>query len=270
MANRKSDTYNKNLKWQLYVIFFPTEKNCFYIGKSSQNNLYTTFKNHCILMNAVTRPFVEKCKSHNLVPEIYLLEKDFDGTQSYAFSRMVAWVKLLSDNKYICINEETLKEYSEDMIPRTEDYYNEIKDINVANLLDKNNSLFPNYRPRKKQNRNKNQLIINLNFKPNEFELLETRAVKSGFTKTRFCKQMILNGEIYIWDTSDFIGYIKELQEGISTMQQAILTIHKLGQYFPSDLAKIEEFKNTVQEHYSLFLKEATKINNKISDMNVE
>ena len=98
-----------------------------------------------------------------------------------------------------------------------------------------------------------------------EYDHIENKAKDAGLSKSNYCKQMSLDGECNIIDYGDFSKYITELQEDITVIQQAILTIHKLGQYFPSDIAKIQEFKETVEEHYALFLKESIKISNNIS-----
>ena len=71
--------------------------------------------------------------------------------------------------------------------------------------------------------------------------------------------------------TSSVSGeYLKELRTGITTIQQAIVTIYNIGQYFPSDLAKIEEFKNIVEKDYSKIIKESIKITNKVTKREIK
>lgn len=68
MANKKSDAYTSKLEWQIYIILFPPNKE-YYVGMSSQKNLYTTFKDHCTCRYMLTKPYVEEVKAKKLIPE---------------------------------------------------------------------------------------------------------------------------------------------------------------------------------------------------------
>lgn len=268
MAVKKNKKYTDEKIWKIYVLVFPPSKN-FFINFTCQKELRTTFKDHFILRKSITKPYVEECKKNKNIPQMFFLE-DFCATRNNAKSRAVAWAKLIQENGYFCINDDGFKSYIEDLLPKTIGYYEEVKEQNISHLLAENMSLFPEYKTNKQVKKNSNLIVYTLYFKPDEYTVFEKNAEELNMTKAAFGKKMILNGKIYMLDTSDFAKYIKELQEGVATMQQTVLTIHKLGQYFPSDVVKIEEFKNLVQEHYALFLKETIKLNNKISIMNKE
>lgn len=266
MARRTNKVYTEVKNWKIYVILFPGQ-NEFYIGLSSQKDLRTTFKDHYNLRLNRTKLYVQKLKEKDILPQMYLLEI-FEGTKNNAFSRIVAWAKLLSKSGYICVNGDTFEAYTEDLIPLSLSFYEEISNTEITALLAENNSLFPDYRPIKKDKRKKNKAVVHLSFSPEEDEIVEKQAKELSKSKTAYCKQMALTGEIYTLNNFANSEYLRELREGIATMQQAIITIHRLGQYFPSDLEKIENFKNTVEEHYIKLVKESTKINNKISKLN--
>ena len=60
------------------------------------------------------------------IPQIFLMET-FNGLKPEAFSRSIAWAKMLKDNGYDCINGDTFEEYTNDLYQNTQKYYEEIK-----------------------------------------------------------------------------------------------------------------------------------------------
>lgn len=263
MATKKKKAYTENKSWKIFVIAFPDSKNM-YIGCTSIKDIRKAFREHYSLKFSLTKSYFEQAKTDNIVPQMFLLE-EFLTTKNIAFSRMVAWGKLLTDNGYFCINGDTFQSYVEDMIEVTQSFYEELKDINIEEILHSAKNLSVGYKPRKTKNDEKVVQYVQLYFTPEENEIIEKRAAELGLNKANYCKQIALNGQInnLYFHASD--TYLKELREAISVVKQAIVTIYKLGQYFPSDLAKIEELKNVIVRHYKDTVKESIKVNAALS-----
>ena len=260
MGKRKNKTYSEIKGWKLYVILFPDSSD-FFVGMTSQEDLRDTYKNHYILRNKFTRQHFEDAKERELAPDIYLLEV-FESAKNMAFSRIVAWAKLLIDYGYTCINGDTFVSYTEDLLEQTQAFLAELEDADIEKLLSDENSLFPNYKTREKKNGNS---VITISVTPEEYEIIKQRAKEADiWSISGYCRCMAVHGKIYALTNPVPWEYINALQEGINTMQQSILTIHKLKQYFPSDLAKIQEFVDAVKDYYGFVLQEGTKINNQI------
>ena len=248
--------YTEHKDWKIYAIVFPNSMD-FFVGMTSQEGLRDTYKNHFILRNRFTKPHFEKFKAENLVPDMYLLEV-FEGTKSKCFSRIVAWAKVLIDNGYTSVNGETFVSYTEDMLERTQEYYEEIKDTDISKLITAEKSLFPKYKT-KKQTSKRQKICITLT--PEEYDLVEQRAKQAGFRSlSAYCKQMALKGEIYVLADPIPSEYTKALRESIQAIKQSIVTIYALEQYFPYDLQRIQECADIVQDHYKLIVRERQKI----------
>jgi len=261
---RISKMYTQQKDWKIYAIVFPNGRD-FFVGMTSQEGLRDTYKNHFILRNRFTRRHFENAKAKNLVPDMYLLEV-FKGTRSQTFSRIVAWAKVLIDNDYTSVNGETFVSYTEDMLERTQQYYEEIADADVHNLMAAEKSLFPKYKT-KKQTRKRQKICINLT--PEEYDIIEQRAKEAGFRSlSAYCKHMALKGEIYVLADPIPSEYTKALRESIQTIKQSIVTIYALEQYFPYDLQRIQECVDIVQEHYKLIVRERRKIYRYINKQN--
>ena len=259
MKKKKSKIHTEQKQWHIYVILF-SEKN-FYIGITSNNKLRTVFKDHFNLRYSLTKPYMEFDKNKNYVPQMFFVET-FEETKAVTYSRIIAWAKLISEHEYNCINGDTFMSQVQNFEPRTQFFYDEIKASDVFEMLSEYNSLFPDFKSKKQQSARQQISII---LTPEEYDYIEREAGLVGISKSAYCKQMALNGTVLHLKTSISSEYLKELREGKKTMQQAIVTIYKLGQYFPQDLEKIENYVNIVTEHYKLMVKESIKIFNKIS-----
>lgn len=263
MATKKIKAYTVDKNWKIYIFTFPNSNNI-YVDCTSQKNLRTAYKDHNMLKFGLTKPYFEEAKLNNIKPEMYLLE-EYISTKNIAYSRMVAWGKVLTDMGFYCVNGDTFRSYIEDLIDRTQSFYDEISTVNVEELISPEKNLVADYKPRKRNKDDDSDSTVHLFFTPEENKIITKRAAELELNKTTYCKQMALYGEVVTIDYSVSDEYLNAIQEGISTMQQAILTIHKLGQYFPTDLAKIEDFKNLVINQSSILIKESAKVNNKLT-----
>lgn len=262
-------TRNSNIAKRKIFIILCEDTREFYIWHTTQSQLRTLFKDHYRLRIKGSIELISKAKERNIVPSMYLLE-EVEATIEATYSRCIAWAKVFIDDGFYNMNDSTFQAYISDLYPETISYYEKYKQINFYGLIDKNKSISNNYHPRKKTQSNKNlkRHPISFNLSSDENERIVALAEQSGLTKAAVCKQLIKNGKVIILDFSASLDMMQELREGLNGIQQTIYTIAKLQQYFPEDLRKIEEYKNTVEDLYSRILKERRRINRKIDRLN--
>ena len=262
MAKQIPKMYKEIKGWKIYILLFVPFKS-FYIGITSQKELYDTLKDHCNLKIDRTSKFIGSYIKEKHIPQIFLLET-FNGLKPEAFSRSIAWAKMLKDNGYDCINGDTFEEYTNDLYQNTQKYYEEIKEYDLTEILAEGNSLYPNYKPGRKQNKNKSGLTVTLTFTPEDYEILERRACECKQGISTYLHRMAIEGVVIVADCPTSNEYLAELRELISSIQQSIITIHRMGQYFPSDLEKIQNALDGVERIYKETVKSNIKFYRKL------
>lgn len=259
MAHKKPKICTEIKEFQIYILLFARAKD-FYVGITAQKELYDTLKDHCNKKINRTAQYIGEYIDGGNVPQIFLLEK-IKNTKVKVFSRSIAWAKLITAQGYGCINGETFVEYTADLYDEAQKNFKEIKDINLSEILSDKNSLYPNYKPGRKQKAGKSSYKINLSFSEEDFRLIEQRAVESGMTKTAFVRQMALQGKIITLDYAVSGEYLKEIQRMIDSLRRITMNIYYLKQYFPQDLKIVQEAEDMVTEHYKKFLRMTIKTN---------
>ena len=230
---------------------------------TTQENLYITFKDHCIGRKNLTKKLMAEARKKDTPPQIFSLEY-FEGTKATCFSRLVAWGTLLHENGYLCVNGDTFNSYLYDFEELTKQFYEEIKSEDVVALLNDDKSLFPKYEFKKENNGEKKGYSITITLSKEDYEYIEQCAEKTKMTKTNYTRQMALNGEIIVLETPVDSEYLKEIRELNGTLQQCMIVIYRLGQYFPKDMQKIQSATDLVKDHYRSMLDISIKLSKKI------
>ena len=263
MAHKKSKVYTAVKKWYIFVLMF--SENRFFVNATSQIDMRNVFKDHYNLKLSLTKKLMAEDKEKGYLPEMFILE-EYESTKQIVFSREIAWAKVLRDAGYVCANGETFESYVDSLEPVTQEFYDEIKETDVSVVLSKEKSLFPDYGSRgtnKPDAYGKRQIL--LRFNEDEFENIKRRTKKAGLYKVSdYCYLMAMQGEIITMKELFEYEYLHELRNCIDTMQQSIITIYKLGQYFPYDLDRIQKCTDTVTEHYKKIVKCSIKNSNDI------
>lgn len=234
---------NRIMERKIYIFLF--RENYFYIGSTIQS-LRAVFKDNKAGRNGWTRQYFQEAESSGKLPRMYLLET-INCSQYEAFRRQIAWSKLLVESDYICINGDRFIQHVES-IPENDTDYVAIKNAEVQVLLRETKSLYPNYGRQIKTDPIRRQLSIPLTIEEHNF--ITDKAKECNMTKKEYVKQLVLNPNIIMLDTSSLAEYIAELRTGISLLKQIIVNIYFMQQYFPTDLKKIQEFTDMVNEHY--------------------
>lgn len=169
---KRDNVHKKKALRTIYVLIF--SDNGFFINHTTQKNMRDVYKDHYNLKWNWSKNQMATDKEKGYIPQMFILEEDFEGTKAEAFSRIVAWGRLLQENGYTCTNGETFSEYIGDLVPRTQKYYDEIKNEDVKLLLDDFYSLFPDYGAR---NRPKPEPVhyntVKVKFTDRELKMLE-------------------------------------------------------------------------------------------------
>lgn len=172
---KRDNVHKKKALRTIYVLIF--SDNGFFINHTTQKNMRDVYKDHYNLKWNWSKNQMAADKEKGYIPQMFILEEDFDGTKAETFSRIVAWGRLLQENGYTCTNGETFSEYINDLVPRTQQYYDDIKNEDVGLLLDDFYSLFPDYGAR---NRPKPEPVhyntVKVKFTDHELKMLKVAA----------------------------------------------------------------------------------------------
>lgn len=237
---------NRIMERKIYIFLF--RENCFYIGSTIQS-LRDVFKSNKAGRNGWTIQYFQEAEPMGQLPKIFLLD-EITCNQYKSFRRQIAWSKLLIESDYICVNGDKFMQHVESVSEDDIDYA-EIKNTDLEVLLLEDKS--PNYGRERKTNPNGKQLNIPLTME--EHHYIVTKSKECNMTQKDYVKQLILNPNIILLDTSSLAEYITELRRGIAALQQITLNIYFMQQYFPEDLKKIQEFTDMVNEHYRTMVK---------------
>lgn len=248
---------NKVMDRKIYIFLF--KESYFYIGSTIQG-LRNVFKSNYLGRNGWTKNYFIMVKHSNVLPQMFLLETITSNSYS-CFIRQLAWAKLLIDNDFICINGDKFMQYVESVCEDDADY-SVIKNTDLQVLLRDTNSLFQNYGRQRKPNPTQKQLGISLTIEEHNF--ITAKAKECNMTKKDYVKQLVLNPNIIMLDTSSLEEYIAELRTGISSLRQIIVNVYYMQQYFPSDLKKIQDFTDMVNEHYKAMVILSTDMSKQI------
>lgn len=238
----------------IFAILFSDGKSVF-IGKGNRNRLKSIYKDHYILRNAKTKELFEKEKESGTLPGMYLLQS-VDTSPRLAFRYCIAWTKYFLDNGYTLLPKlSILQEYAEDMIDDTKRIYEDIKSVNIKELLVDDKNLFPNYGVGRKVKAGDVGTKITISVTGTEYVKIYSDAKQNGLSLSNYCKRMVLNGQIIKADFGFITAYLGELNQDKQLLRQILHTIYVQGDYYPADLENIQR----LIEHITELQKEAHK-----------
>lgn len=238
---------NKVQNRKIYIFLFG--ENCFYIGATIQS-MRSIYASNVALRNGWTARCFESAQLKNVLPQMFWLDTVV-GNKYTAFRRQLAWAKLLIDHGYVCINGNKFIQHVE-LLEEDNDDYLSVKDADLVGLLSKDKSLFPDYGNERKRHKDRKQ--ISISFTAEEHAFITMKAHECGMTKANYIKQCCLNPNMIMLDTSALDEYTKELRSGINELNRIATNIYYMQQYFPADLKSIQEFTDTVTDHYRQIL----------------
>lgn len=223
----------------VYCIISPFDKTV-YINKTGAHRLRKAYTEHHCERVAKTAALFKKAKAEKNLPPIYLLES-CQMPQRVAFRHCVAWTKYFLDHGYTQVTEDILTEYAQDLIPRTQALYDNIKDRPLEEVLTPIGGLFPNYNVRKGKSSSKP--LVSINVSHEEYNIIKSAAKAEGLTLSAYCKKRCMNGRVINLDFSqckEAIDTLDELKEAKRLLLNILFTIDKTGKYTPADIKNIQ------------------------------
>lgn len=223
----------------VYCIVSPFGKEVF-ISKTGVHRLRKAYTEHHCERVAKTEALFKKAKEEKTLPLIYLLESQH-MSQREAFRHCVAWTKYFLDHGYIQVSEDILTEYAQDLVPRTQALYDNIKDRPLEEVLTPIGGLFPNYNVRKGKSSSKP--LVSFQVSREEYNKLKSAAMAEGLTLSAYGRKQCMNGRVINLDFSqckEAVDTLDELKESKRLLLNMLFTIDKTGKYSPADIKNVQ------------------------------
>ena len=139
MGKKKFYTLKEN---RVIYAFLSPDRNCFYINSCRENTIRETYRHNMKGRRYFSENFISTIAPDR--PCMFILEKCFI-TEAEAYRHIVAWVKVFLDKDYIPYNFEGTLMHACEMLDETLAIYNQIKSINIKELITCSNCVVKNY-----------------------------------------------------------------------------------------------------------------------------
>lgn len=140
----KKDFYTKKNFYSLYLLLNKND-NTFFVGYCYSDNIKNNYKNHYIGYFNKTKTWIEEMKMNNQRPCIFVLENLF-VTKSKAYKHLIVWTKIISEKKYLNIENNNTSVYAKDLYDENLELYKELKEINFNEIISCKNCILPKYK----------------------------------------------------------------------------------------------------------------------------
>lgn len=230
----------------VYCIISPFDKTV-YINKTGAHRLRKAYTEHHCERVTKTATLFKKAKAEKNLPPMYLLESQH-MSQRVAFQHCVAWMKYFFDHGYTQVTEDIFTEYANDLTPHTQEIYDGIKDIPLAEKLMPLGGIFPNYNVRKDNATYTPQVSFTLTNE--EYNKIKQESIVAGLSMRAYCKKMALCGRIIRIGFKDIDDYLHEFRELKELVKAILYTIYKTKKYYPADLKNIQDCVDSLTATY--------------------
>lgn len=230
----------------VYVLISQDGTTC-YVGKTARGNEYNAYKEHVRFHKKETAEFFKAAEKSRCYPEMYLLTT-VTATQEWAFRYCIAWTRYFLEHGISSLAYPMTQAYAWDLLPETEELYNEIKDMPLETVLDEANVLVASY---KKKDKNaprtpKNEIKISVSHE--EYEKIRLAAEKQNMSMSRYSKNMVLEGRIMTLEPPEIFEYMAEVRGAKVILRQILYAIYVNGKYYPADLENIQNMVDRICE----------------------
>ena len=116
----------------IYVFVSPVEKICF-VHHCKKDALRETYRHHTKNRRYCTQRFMEAVQPHR--PCIFVLEELPNISIAKAYRYILAWIKVLMDNGYVCYNYPKIISQANAMLWETKLLYQQCKDIPLTERM---------------------------------------------------------------------------------------------------------------------------------------
>lgn len=242
MANRKKNSqYTEKKNYTIYVILHPHSKE-FFVHFSATTALRNAMKQHYTLKNIYTKDMFEMHKETIYPPEMYALEET-EMTRADCFVKKIIWIRYFMEHKYIPLNHVDDVTSSMNLFEENIPEYEDIKEIELEEVLGKSNRRFPHYGrermekdPELKTGERKQMKFF---CSEEEYEIIKQNAKNRNQTLSAFIRDVSIN-TISIQNNYDAIQqHINEINQIKSELNAIITMLVNTNQAFPIDIEKM-------------------------------
>lgn len=223
----------------IYVIVSQIGNEVF-VWKAKHPNSYQAYKDHTNHKFKQTKDLFERSEKEEKFPNLYVLETIIT-TQEEAFRHCVAWTKYFIEQGYTAISPSTLLNYTNDLLPETNEIYQRIKNLSVEEVLTTERVLVTDYKKRKKPAKREPKDEIKFTVSHNEYNHIVKCAEENGLSMAKYCKNMVLAGRIITLDSPPLSEYLAEVRGAKIILRQILYAYYQNGKYYPADLENIQK-----------------------------
>lgn len=227
---------------KIYALKSEISKEIF-VWKAEKTRLYQLYKVHVGKQNNQTKDLFERSELAGEYPKMYLLDT-VTATEREAFRHCVAWTRYFSDKGFILLARKKILDYAVDLLPETQTIYDGIKDLPVEQVLTEEGLVVRNYRRKTKfakEDAEKEESTLTIYLTRDERENVRKLAEEEGMSLSRYCKNMVLDGQIVNIETPPVWEYMDSLREAKIILRRTLYSIYQSEKYNPADLANIEK-----------------------------
>ena len=233
---------------KIYVLL-STISNEFFVGKTTAAKPNVAYKFHAAGKHTQTKKLFAESRKNQIFPKMYLLE-EVNVTPKTAFGYCVAWTKYFIEQGLTPLANQTVLDYTEDLIEANETVFNCIKAVPIESVLSDEHLLIETYhvQGKKATSGNEDTLMkqkILLHLSPENYELISYKAKEAKMSMSKYCQLMALDGDVVVIDMSESFNEIRDFKIVLRKILGAIL---QHGKYYPADLSNIQKLVDKVNE----------------------
>ena len=250
MKNRKEYWEQKERK--ILVIIFENSRE-FFINDTYQDSVWKYYDSHFRGKYWLTKSRFEACKAADELPPIYCLDA-VTGTKNDAFQIKLAWAKYFCDHDYAPVVGPNMQRIIDDFEPEESLLYQGIKDIPVKKILRADKNLLPDFRRAGKQKRSENSSLkpgvrqLTLRMTEREYMIYAARAEQHGLSLSQYIRECARLGGVLSIDISGLSDYRYDVAKCSNKITGLFQTILLSGNYFPADMAMLQDCCNKICE----------------------
>ncbi len=252
MATLRNSSDYKLLQNQVIFMFLDEKNKIFYITKGAERSLRTAFSNHMREQNKVTKDLFAEGKTKGVLPSMYVLEQ-FDATRINAHKRQIIWTKYFIDHAFTPLDKGMVY-FAQNLDESNEEKYQEIKDIDIKEVLSPANRKFEDFGQRRKRSDNSKRDQINFKVLPEEYETIAELAKQSKRSVSAYCREMSLNKHILDFGYDSIREHTKEISELRQTINNIVYAVMNSGECYQVDIDNILGLVNEIYESEHKFL----------------
>ena len=238
----------------IYVIVSQISNEVF-VWKAKHPNSYQAYKDHANHKFKQTKELFERSEIVGKLPKLYVLETII-ATQEEAFRYCVAWTKYFLERGYTSLSSSTLLSYTEDLIPKTDEIYQRIRNCAAEDVLTPERLLVSDYEKKGRPDRRVPKAQIKFTVTHEQYNHIFGCAEKENLSMARYCRNMVLEGHIITLEKPSIEEYITELRGVKIILRQILYAYYQNGKYYPADLENIQKLVDKVCDKESELLEE--------------